>query len=72
MNPFKKMANCNYALQLLQDHLQVEIYTGAKDIVQKHQKNVKGVLWALMRAYFVKNYGVKTDEEVREWADQFL
>lgn len=71
-NNFKKLANCNLAVSCIQQTIEVEGLVRGKDIVDKTEKAVLSLLWVLMREYFSRNHGVKSEEQFKEIANQYL
>lgn len=71
-NTFKLLANCNLAVSVLQQTADVEGLVRGKDIVEENPKAVLSLLWVLMREYFARNHGVKSEEQFKEIANQYL
>ena len=71
-NKFKQLQNCSYLISIMKD-LAIPIASlGGRDIVDGQKDKLFAVLWLLMRAEFIKENGVRTDEEIRNWANQFI
>jgi hypothetical protein len=72
-NKFKKMGNCKYLLNLMENDLELTLTgVGGRDIVDGNIKLLFGVLWLLMREWYIAKFGPRTDDELKNWADGFL
>ena len=71
-NKFKKVSNCNYFIAQLK-HIGIPIVSlCGRDIVDTKQNHLFSLLWLLMREEFIKINGIRSDAEIREWANQFV
>ena len=71
-NKFKQIQNCNYLITKMKEKAMPIASLGGRDIVDGSQKRLFGALWLLMREEYIKENGVKSDEEIKNWADQFI
>jgi hypothetical protein len=71
-NKFKKVSNCNYFIAQLKNIGIPIISLCGRDIVDNKQTHLFSLLWLLMREEFIKINGIRSDAEIREWANQFV
>lgn len=82
LNPtskFKKVENCNYAVNIGKEMLLSLVNIGGVDIVDKNKKLILAVIWQLMRKYtllvlaqLAVHEGINevSEEHVIQWANQ--
>lgn len=75
-NKFKKLANCNYAVDVGKSMQFSLVGIDGSDIVARNKKLVLAIIWQLMRYHAVKilselQYGGQqvTDEQILDWAN---
>lgn len=71
-NKFKMLANCNLAVSIMHDLCQMQGLANGRDIVEESPKPILSLLWVLMREYFARAHGVKSEEKFKEIANQYL
>eukprot|EP01029_Cantina_marsupialis_P030676 TRINITY_DN8397_c0_g1_i2.p1 TRINITY_DN8397_c0_g1~~TRINITY_DN8397_c0_g1_i2.p1 ORF type:complete len:844 (-),score=328.76 TRINITY_DN8397_c0_g1_i2:704-3235(-) len=76
-NPYKKIENCNYVIELCKALELTLINVGGLDIMYGNRKLVLALLWQLMRSHTLKilsglaNEGFEIDEDnIIEWANE--
>lgn len=68
-NKFKKLANCNVAIDALKKADVKCIGIGGMDIHEGNKKLILGVIWQLMRSHSLQIIGGKTEEDLLVWAN---
>lgn len=71
-NKFKKLSNCNYLFKIFDEVGIPYVSQGGRNIVENEKKKQFTVCWFLLRESFIKENGVKTDDEINDWANQFI
>lgn len=71
-NKFKQIQNCNYLINKMKEKAMPIASQGGRDIVDGDQGKLFAVLWLLMRQEYIKENGMKTEEEIKNWANQFI
>jgi len=72
VNKFKKLTNCNYLLSLCKELNLPVGGIGGRDIMDFNHDLSFGLLFVLMRELFIKENGLRSNEEIIKYADQFI
>jgi plastin-1 len=68
-NKFKKVANCNCAIDAMKKGGFKVVAVGGMDIHDGNKKLILGLIWQLMRQHSLKIVGGKTEEELIAWGN---
>jgi hypothetical protein len=68
-NKFKKLANCNLAIEALKKGGFTIVGTAGMDIHEGNKKALLGIIWQLMRSHTLKVVGGKSEEDLINWGN---
>jgi len=68
-NKFKKLANCNCAVESIKKGGFKIVGIGGMDIQEGNRKQILAIIWQLMRCHTLKVIGEKTEEDLLAWGN---
>lgn len=68
-NKFKKVANCNIAIDACKTAQLRVVGVGGMDIHDGNKKLILGLVWQLMRSHSLQVIGAKTEDEMIAWGN---
>lgn len=68
-NKFKKLANCNVAIEALKAGGFKIVAIGGMDIIEGNRKQILAIVWQLMRCHTLQVIGGKTEEDLLAWGN---
>jgi plastin-1 len=72
MNKFKKIVNCNEAVDACKKAGLSIVGIGGTDIHNGDKKLILGIVWQLMRSHTLQVLGHKTEEDLLKWANEMV
>jgi plastin-1 len=72
MNKFKKIANCNEAVDACKKAGLSIVGVGGIDLHDGNKKLTLGIVWQLMRSHTLQVLGAKTEDDLLRWANEMV
>lgn len=68
-NKFKKLANCNCAIEAIKKGGFKVVAIGGMDIQEGNRKQILAIIWQLMRCHTLQVIGGKTEDDLLAWGN---